>query len=231
MKSFFHPVGISVLSLVLLGAGCSSAPSDDFFTSCDTTTSHDSCVTDGADEALIGTWHLVSQTLSTSSGTIVNPFAGRTTVFEIGTITLIDDAGNESDVIDLQYSENYSTEETDDVSVGGITSSCDVSGLLGGTWSVESNIDLDAYDEESDEAPPSINELHIWYDGGSPSVICDAGGTSITSNNATTPLGVGVTTGDPPYVAYTYSMDESWSNLSIVLDMDSGITSTFLFQK
>ncbi len=179
------------MSVVLLGAGCASGPS---LTSCDTITDHDSCIQDGVDEALVGTWILESQSLSAQSQSITSPFHGRTLII-----------GNNG-----TYADDYSTEVVQDVVAGGITSSCDVLGSLSGSYVAESNLNLNI------DPPPTVNELHIVPNGGSPKVTCQATGAPSPSNASTLPLGWGPVEGNPPYVLYTYTMSEDWNTLTIV---------------
>ncbi len=194
---------LALFSLFLVLASCSpgtpgllvDVPDAD----CADTTAHGTCIEDGLDQALFGEWVLVSQSLDTPAGSIVNPFAGRTTDF----------GGNG------EYSEDYSTESTADVSVGGLTSTCEVDGLLNGTWEVDESF-----------------VLRIVPSGDSPSVTCSAGGSSAGSNAATTPLGFGPGTGNPPYVPYSYSLNSSWSTLTIVQENSiTGVTTSYLFNR
>jgi hypothetical protein len=195
-----------MLSVVLIGVGCSTGPG----VNCEATTSHDSCVYEGVDEALVGTWTLESQSINASVGTITNPSSGRT-------LTILNDGS---------YTEDYSTETIPDKTVSGITSSCDISGVLTGDYEVQSDLDLDQ------DPPPVVNQLLITPNGGSPTVKCGAGGTSIKANTASSPLGVGPATGTPPYVVYTYTMNDDWTTLTIIQNNTiANITNTYVFTR
>jgi len=176
---------VLAISMASLMAGCASTTTTETTDTATTTTAtldicqetdHDSCISeDGIDEALEGQWNLALQSVSASVGSIDNPFAGRTTSFDS----------------DGTYTEDYSTEETDDVTYASITSSCDVAGILSGTWSAATELDLDSYDpNDSESVPTSINYLRITPDGGTPTVTCQATGDTASSNQASTPLGV-----------------------------------------
>ena len=175
---------------------------------CIALTTHDTCIIDGIDSALLGSWKLLEQSVSSSAGSITNPFAGRTLTF-LGT---------------SNYTEDYSTEETDDVSAEGITSSCEVLGVLGGSWEADAYADLDI------DPPVVVNILHIIPNGGSPSVKCQATGEPVYSNQASTPLGVGFSTGD--YVEYTYTLNEELTFLTIIQENPyASTTNVYTFSK
>ena len=217
---------VLAISMASLMAGCASTTTTETTDTATTTTAtidicqetdHDSCISeDGIDEALEGQWNLALQSVSASVGSIDNPFAGRTTSFDS----------------DGTYTEDYSTEETDDVTYASITSSCDVAGILSGTWSAATELDLDSYDpNDSESVPTSINYLRITPDGGTPTVTCQATGDTASSNQASTPLGVGVATGTD-YVEYTYTMDSEWTTLTIMQENEySGSTNTYVFSR
>jgi len=116
MKKFYW----LLLPFLLIGGGCTSGSISIGGDDCENETSYGSCLEDGVDSALIGSWQLVSQSLETPAGNITNPFAGRTTTF----------------ANDRTYTEDYNTETTDDVNVLGLISTCDVTGLLEGDWEV-----------------------------------------------------------------------------------------------
>ncbi|MBT6253633.1 hypothetical protein HOI83_00120 [Candidatus Uhrbacteria bacterium] len=183
-------IGMMLVSVMLVGAGCTITPP----VSCDTTTAHDSCISNGVDEALLGSWTLVSQQVSTPAGAITNPSKGRTLTF--------DNAGG--------FTENYSTETIPDGTALSVVSTCEITGLLSGSYEVESNLNLDV------DPPVDVAELHIVSGGGSPTVKCEAGGSTVKSNAASTPLGVGPVSGSPPYVLYTYTMNDAWNQMTIV---------------
>lgn len=164
---------------------------DDTVNHCILLTSHESCIENGVDEALIGSWQLKGQSISSPAGSIDNPFAGRTLTF----------SENKT------YSENYSTEKADDQTMAGITSHCDVLGTLNGDWSADTYSDLDV------SPTMVVNSLLITPNGGTPTVKCQATGESISSNQASTPLGVGFSTGGP--VEYTYELNINWDILTI----------------
>ncbi len=175
---------------------------------CIALTTHDTCIIDGIDSALLGSWKLIEQSISSPAGSITNPFAGRTLTF-LGT---------------SNYTEDYSTEETDDQTAAGITSSCEVLGVLGGAWEADAYSDLDL------DPPIVINVLHITPDGGSPSVKCQATGEPVYSNQASTPLGVGPSTGD--YVEYTYTLNEELTFLTIIQENPyASTTNVYTFSK
>lgn len=187
------------LSFLLIGAGCVSGSISIGGDDCEYETSYGSCLENGVDSALVGSWQLVSQSLETPAGNITNPFSGRTTTF--------------SD--DGSYSENYNTETTDDVTVQGITSTCDIVGLLEGDW--------EAFTE---------GELRVTPDGGSPQVTCQATGSVVNSNAATTPLGFGPASAAEPYVVYSYQFSEDLTELTVVQENQySGVTTIFEFEK
>ncbi|NQV12464.1 hypothetical protein HQ524_03795 [Candidatus Uhrbacteria bacterium] len=189
MNIRFARLGTLLLSFALIGAGCNVVPQ----VPCDTITGHGSCVSDGVDEALIGSWSLVSQQVFTPAGSITNPASGRTLNI----------------AADGSYTEDYSTETMPDGTALSIVSHCDILGLLSGAYEVESNLDLDF------DPPVDVAELHVVPNGGSPQVKCQADGIPITSNASTSPLGVGPVEGVPPYVLYTYTMDDAWSQVVI----------------
>ncbi|HJN85123.1 MAG TPA: hypothetical protein QF873_02285 [Patescibacteria group bacterium] len=182
-------IGTMLLGVVLVGAGCTITPP----VSCDTTTAHDSCISNGVDEALVGSWTLQSQQVFTPAGSITNPASGRTwNVADNGT-----------------YTEDYSTETLPDGTALSVTSHCDILGLLSGSYEAESNLNLDV------DPPVDVAELHVVPNGGSPEVKCQADGSTITSNAATSPLGLGPVEGVPPYVLYTYTMNDSWDRVIV----------------
>src|SRR3989338_8920853 len=89
MSSFLRPFSFGLLALAFIGAGCSSGG---LYGTCVQETLWGSCIDhQGIDPALLGIWHLESQTLDTPPGTITNPFAGRTLEFKLESFTLIDD--------------------------------------------------------------------------------------------------------------------------------------------
>lgn len=190
MNIRYTKIATLIMSVALVGAGCTSLPLAD----CTATTAHGSCVSNGIDDALLGAWRLESQTIVAPAGSIVSPSSGRTLTF----------------APDGTYVDDYSTESIPDGSALSITSTCDVMGSLSGSYTVDSFVDLDV------ATSPTVDELHITPDGGSPKVVCQATGIAVTSNTASSPLGVGPVEGTPPYVNYTYSMTTDLNTLTIV---------------
>lgn len=169
-----------------------TATTDDTVNHCILLTSHNSCIEGGVDEALLGSWQLKDQSISSPAGSITNPFSGRTLTFT-DTKT---------------YTEDYSTESVEDQTMTGITSHCDVLGILNGTWSADTYSDLNV------SPAVIVNSLYIIPNGGTPTVKCQATGEAISSNQASTPLGIGFSTGTP--VEYSYKLNADWSVLTII---------------
>ncbi len=219
-SSFPHPVSIGLLSLVLIGAGCSS--SGDLYGTCVQETPWGSCIDhQGIDPALLGIWHLESQTLDTPAGAITNPFAGRTLEFKTEETILIDDVTEaESAVVDLQYFENWSSESAEDAE------GCVVSGSSGGTWRTRGALDLDT------DPPTPYYEIEIVTDPSNPTVTCESGGNTVRSNAASTPLGVGpgsvLLSGGLAESQYAYTV--AGGVLTITND-ESAIVNTFVFRR
>ena len=160
-----------------------------FKTECIETT-NDSCYWNGMDQALVGeTWTLISQTLTSPAGEITNPFSGHTLTFS----TWSDPGTNGFD-----YTQDYSTEKTDDVTFNGTTSTCEVTGVLNGKYFANYSGNL--------EEPVVVDKLQITPDGGSPQVKCDAGGSQVTGNSVSTPLGVGPLSPSGGFVLYNYTV-------------------------
>lgn len=215
MKSILK-LGALALAFMLVGAGCADTLS---LNNCVHTTLWGSCVTeDGADTAILGTWTLQSQQVVTPTGTIENPFNGRTITFtENGTFNA--------------YAEDWSPElvenEVTTPSDGTVSNRCETEGNKGGSWAAVVG-----------EAFGDNNIMELWVvptTGDGPVVTCEADNSMIevTSTNASTPLGVGpaidadtgataTATSTNAYVLYTYSISEDGSLLSIVQENPFG---------
>jgi len=163
-----------------------------FITPCYMTT-HGSCYWNGLDEALTGTWTLVSQTLTTPQGVRENPFSGHTLYFAIG---------SEPGTNFFWYTEDYSSEKVDDVSLEGLNSSCTVEGVIGGKYYATYS---GSAENINFNTPIVVDQLRIIPAGGSPTVTCSAGGSEVTSNAASAPL-MGAKALEGDYVLYTYSI-------------------------
>src|SRR3989338_1914645 len=219
MSSFLRPFSFGLLALAFIGAGCSSGG---LYGTCVQETLWGSCIDhQGIDPALLGIWHLESQTLDTPPGTITNPFAGRTLEFKLESFTLIDDiTGEETEVADLQYFENWASE----VSVN--APGCLVSGTSGGTWNTLGAVNFDT------NPPTPYYELEINTDPSNPSVVCEGADEPVKSNAASTPLGVGPGSVPQPdgFAQSHYSYSISGGTLTITND-DSIIINTYVFQR
>lgn len=223
ISSLLRPVSIGFLALALIGAGCTTGP----LGYCAEETPWGSCIDeDGFDDALLGSWRLQSQTVVIpGQPVVVNPFSGRTTTFSIEDIELEGETEDDPSIIVYtgQYSENWSSETAGD---------CTVEGFSGGTWEVDSVLDLDA-DVEPDEPHPLIYELAIIADPSNPVVTCGPD-EDINSSNASTPLGVGP--GSVPLpdnfakLTYEYTVDPAGSVLVLVGGTGS-ITNTYVFTR
>lgn len=220
-SSFLRPASIGLFALILIGAGCGDS-SAGLYGYCVAQTPWGSCIDhQGIDPALLGAWHLESQTVITPAGTVTNPFAGRTLTFKLESITLIDDVtGAQSTVADLQYFEDWSSESSPNAS------GCTVSGSSGGTWITHGALDLDT------EPPTPYYELEIVTDPSNPTITCESGGTAVRSNVASTPLGVGpgsvLVSGGFAESQYSYTIA---SGVLIITNDESSITNTFVFRR
>lgn len=230
MKSY---IKLSVLAfcLVLVGSGCWG---DDLALvgDCVAETPWGSCIDEnGLDYALLGTWTLEDQTVSSPAGSITNPFNGRSLTFGAGTIDTTDTLGNIISITHGTFFEDWGPEEIDPVSVstpdGDISSECDILGGAGGNWTAIADVNLD------DPSLPDIISLQIVPDGGGAQVKCKATGIEIESNRASTPLGLGyaVESPDGNYVPYNYNLNESWSVLILTNINPYGPVNQFTFTR
>jgi hypothetical protein len=226
MMQKFYAV-LTILALVVLGgAGCEQV------TACRYETEWNSCVdTDGVDEALLGSWTLKGQTVSTANGDITNPFKGRTLTFIKDSIVMTDELGNDTVIKHGTYMEDWSSESASDKSMSGVTSGCDVLGTAGGNWNA--TYELDPATVNNAQASV-VYKLQITPDGGTPKVTCQATGVAINSNLASTPLGVGPTSSNATttFVEYSYSVNPEWNLLTVQQDNQySGAKNTFVFTR
>lgn len=209
------PFVFSTAVLIFLGAGCVSAiggPTDDV--DLDATpdagnvpwTAHNSTITNGIDEALLGTWELIEQEVVGRT----NPFAGDRVTFRAdGTMTT-----------------DYANEKTSRLP------ECVVSGTVGGTFQVDLEINLDVVDAQpAPDLDPSSGAvtslLYVTRERTNPEVTCPSQtpGFSVTSNSPTLPLGTGraVMRNGSPVVLYTYEMDDDWKSLVVTQESPSAI--------
>ncbi|MBI2485073.1 hypothetical protein HYW18_02925 [Candidatus Uhrbacteria bacterium] len=199
--------------LLLLGAGCAPstttidtsvdvADPDDLPESDAAWTAHNSIITDGVDEALVGTWVLAEQKVAG----VTNPFAGHYLTFSA----------------DKTLSHDYSTERTERLP------SCTVGGMVAGTFFSELEVDLDVVGDTGDIDPSSgavSTLLYVTRDRQNPEVECPGSDVVVQSNTPTLPLGTGpLRTGSMGSgVRYTYEMDDDWQTLVVTLDQPSAI--------
>jgi hypothetical protein len=232
MKRYFS-LFVPLLALLFIGAGCSITPYGNSFGSCVITTPWGSCIDEnGVDDSLLGTWQLTDQTISGPAGSVSNPFTGRLLTFRIDTL---EDDTDDSSIPEIathgSYSEDWSTESGGDVTtVGSIASECVVSGTADGGWSAWSGLDLD--NPDSDGNFPTVSTLDISPAGGGPLVECNAGGSTVTSTAASTPLGTGPSTLSIPGggVEYTYSVS---GDMLVLVNYNTftGVTNTLTFSR
>ncbi len=225
---------LPLLTLVLLGAGCSTVIDDSLLGDCALETEWGSCIDEnGIDDSLLGTWHLTDQTLSSGAGTVQNPFSGRSLTFAIDSLENDDPA--DPDVVTYgSYSENWASETGGDKTVtaptGTYTSECEVSGTADGTWDAWTGLDLD--NPDSDGLYPTINTLTIQGAGGGPHVECDAGGSTVTSTAASTPLATGPSTSTNPGGGVEYSYSVAGNTLVLINNNPyTGVVNTLTFSR
>ena len=220
---------IALGALVLLGAGCGSQ------IACHYETPWDSCVdSDGIDEALLGTWTLKGQAVQAPNGHVLdNPFTGRTLTFGHAMVDVEDDHGNFISTNVGSYVEDYSTERVDDQTAEGVTSSCDVLGTLAGQWRTDFvPVPVDPNDPNTAYEIEWV--LQVTPGGGTPTVKCQADGTPVKSNQASTPLGVGVADSNylGPYVEYDYQVSNDRTLLLIEqVNQFTGAVNVYTFVK
>ncbi len=187
---------------------------------CNHPTNHNSCIVNGVDSILVGSWILKSQSLEVGGNSIPSKFTGRTLRFkEDGT-----------------YIEDYSTETSEAIAVNNpdhpFTAQCKVSGTETGLY------DSIQYYNPSD--PHSAAELRVYKNpGGDREVFCkDASGEykKTGTNTTSLPLGSGHVEnvdGLGNRVVYKYSVsDVSPIVLSLTHEnMDTGVTLKQVFQR
>jgi hypothetical protein len=167
---------------------------------------------------------LESQTVSTPTGSVINPFSGRLLTFSTGTINAGDDDIGYLGMVDRTYLEDYSTESSGE---------CNASGTSGGLWRAEASADLDSFEDNPTEPAPMLYQLEINVDSSNPTVECEAGGDVVRANTASSPLGVGPGgqyDGGTMRMIYDYSISDNQDMLTITKNA-GGITNTFVFVK
>ncbi len=173
-----------VAPIILLGAGCATVA-----TGCSLQTTHGSCIEEGIDSALLGTWRLDEQTIASSAGTFIHPYSGRHLSFSINLEELLDGDGNASGHFETvgSFVDEYATETDGGFTVLGVSNGCVVSGATGGDWSADAEM---VSSDPTDPSAPfmAVNQLTVISNAvySQPKITCPAGAGS---NKPSTPLG------------------------------------------
>ena len=180
---------------------------------CEHPTAHYSCIFDGIDSILVGSWILESQTITAQGHTIPSKFVGTTLHF--------DHEG--------RYTEDYSTETTDTQVVnhpdGSLTSKCKTSGVISGEY------DSMRYYDPSD--PNNLTQLRALKTSGVVEVSClDGNGEYVHAgkNTASIPLGKGqqVDTESGTRVVYDYTVTSDGEPIKLILTQKNTVTGVIL---
>jgi len=173
-----------VAPIVLLGAGCTSVA-----TGCGLPTTHGSCIEEGIDPALVGTWRLDEESIGSSAGTFIHPYSGRLLSFSTNLEELLDGDGNASGHFETigSFVDEYATENDGGFTVMGVSNGCVVSGAVGGDWSAETEM---VSSDPTDPSAPlvAVNQLTAISNAvySQPKITCPMGAGS---NKPSTPLG------------------------------------------
>ena len=165
---------------------------DDSPMGCEYPTGHDSCIVQGVDSVLLGSWKLVSQTLTAQGHTIPFKFTGSILHFSEGT-----------------YTQDYSTSISEETSVvspdASFTAQCKGEGSISGIFN--------SFHEYNPSDPHALTELRAKKTSGSIKRLCKnpSGEYVSVGKNIAIPLGVGpdTHTSAGTYVVYKYTVEGS----------------------